>query len=92
MGHTQSQQLRTAWKVLMPDVTAEQPVFLEESIFKQRTGLRCTVYAPIGNPVRSSDDIRRGDTWSILPAYTMKKDLPCTQIRQGYLNQEALFD
>jgi transposase len=35
LGHTQSQSLRTAWQSLMLDITAEQLVFLDESIFKQ---------------------------------------------------------
>ena len=29
-------------------------------------------YRPIGDPARWKDDIRRGDTWSVLPAYTVE--------------------
>ncbi len=38
LGHTQSQSLRTAWQSLMLDITAEQMVFIDESIFKEQTG------------------------------------------------------
>jgi hypothetical protein len=62
IGHTQSQALRTAWQSFMLDVTAEQLVFLDESIFKQQTGWRLMAYGPIGQPARYSDDMTRGDT------------------------------
>jgi hypothetical protein len=38
VGHTQSQALRTAWQAQMNDITAEQMVFIDESLFKQQTG------------------------------------------------------
>jgi transposase len=89
LGHTQSQSLRTAWQSLMLDVTAEQLVFLDESIFKQQTGWRLMAYGPIGQPARYSDDMTRGETWSILPAYTTEGYLPCTGIRKGFFNGDA---
>ena len=36
--------------------------------------------------------MRRGDTWSILPAYTTEGYLPCTSIRLGYFNGEAFYN
>ena len=85
----QSQFLRTAWQAFMHDVTAEQLVFIDESLFKAQTGWRCLAYGPIGQAVRWQDDMRRGDTWSILPAYTVDGYLPCTGIKKGYYNGEA---
>jgi hypothetical protein len=38
VGHTQSQPLRVAWQAQMQDLTAEQLVFVDESLFKQQTG------------------------------------------------------
>lgn len=38
IGHTQSQPLRTAWQAMMLDITVEQMVFIDESIFKEQTG------------------------------------------------------
>ena len=89
LRHTQSQSLRTAWQSLMLDITAEQLVFLDESIFKQQTRWRLMAYGPIGQPAQYSDDMTRGDTWSILPAYTTEGYLPCIGIRQGFFNGDA---
>ena len=50
VGHTQSQALCTAWQSFMLDVTAEQLVFIGESIFKQQTSWRLIAYAPIRQP------------------------------------------
>jgi transposase len=46
-------------------------------------------YGPIGDPARYSDDMTRGDTWGILPAYTTNGYLPCAGIRQGFFNGDA---
>ena len=58
----QSQLLRTAWQAFMQDVTAEQLIFIDESLFKAQTGWRCLAYSPIGQAARWEDDMRRGDT------------------------------
>ena len=76
----------------MQDVTAEQLVFIDESLFKAQTGWRCLAYAPIGQPARWEDNMRRGDTWSILPAYTTDGYLLCTGIKKGYYNGESFFE
>jgi len=49
-------------------------------------------YSPIGQRARWSDNMRRGRTWSILPTYTVDGYLPCTSIREGFLNQDAFLD
>ena len=48
-------------------------------------------YVPIGQPARLCDDLTRGATWSILPAYAIDGYLPCTAIREGYFNKEAFL-
>jgi transposase len=88
VGHTQSQPLRTAWQAIMHDITAEQMVFIDESIFKEQTGWRLMAYGPIGQPARYADDMTRGNTWSILPAYTIEGYI-CTGIRRGFFNADA---
>jgi Arginine repressor, DNA binding domain len=88
IGHTQSQTLRTAWQAMMLDITAEQMVFIDESIFKEQTGWRLMAYGLIRQPTRYTDDMTRGDTWSILPAYTTEGYI-CTGIRKGFFNAEA---
>jgi transposase len=89
VGHTQSQPLRVAWQAQMQDITAEQLVFIDESLFKQQTGWRLMAYGPIGSPARYADDTARGNTWSILLAYTVDGYLPCTGIRLGFFDGDA---
>ena len=75
----------------MCDITAEQLVFVDESLFKAQTCWRSMAYGPIGDPTRWNDDIRKGDTWSVLPAYTINRYLPYTAIRKGYFNTDAFL-
>lgn len=77
---------------MMLDLIAEQLVFLDEALFKMQTGWRCMAYGSIGDRVVREDDMRRGDTWSILPVYTVDGYLPCTSIRLGYLNGEVFYN
>jgi transposase len=64
-------------------------VFIDESLFKQQTGWRLMAYGLIRSPIRYADDTARGNTWSILPAYTVNGYLPCTGIRLGFFNGDA---
>ena len=88
----QSEELRISWQVFASQVTAEQLVFIDESNFNLTTMWRSMAYAPIGDPARYHGDRRRGDSYSILPAYTTAGYLPCTEIKQGYFNKEALLN
>ena len=76
----------------MKDFTAEQLVILDESIFKLQTGWRCMAYGPIGQEVRWSQDVRRGATYSILPAYTDDGFLPCTGIKEGFYKSDEFYE
>lgn len=87
----QSQQLRNDWVADMVDLTAEQLVFIDESLFKAQTGWRCMAYGPIGSEVRWHDDVTRGSTWSILPALTVDGYLPCTGVKEGFFKGEDFF-
>ena len=89
IGHTQSQALCVAWQAQMHDISAEQIVFINESLFKQQTGWRLIAYRPIGSPACYADDIAQGNTWSILPAYTVDGYLPCIGIQLGFFNGDA---
>ena len=44
--------LRRQWQAQMGQSTAEQLVFLDESIFKLQSGWRCMAYGPIWEPAR----------------------------------------
>ena len=65
----QSQPLRTEWQAKMQDVTADQLVFCDESIYRAQSAWRCMGYGPIGEATRWGEDMRRGLTYSILPTY-----------------------
>ena len=88
----QNNELRVAWQADMINFTAEQLVVIDESLFKAQTGWRCMAYGPIGDSVRWSEDLRRGQTFSVLPAYTTEGYLPCTVVREGYFDNEAFFN
>ena len=79
-----SEALRDAWRTEMRQYTADQLVFLDESIFKEQTGWRMHAYAPIGHEARYFADISRGATWSICAATTIDGWLPCTGVKAGY--------
>jgi hypothetical protein len=73
----------------MHDISTEQMVFIDESLFKQQTGWRLMAYGPIGSPAQYADNMARDNTWSILPAYTVNGYLPCIGIRLGFFNGDA---
>ena len=49
------------------------------------------MYAPIGEAGRYHADPTRGRSWSVLPAYTIDGYLPCTGVREGWSNAEAML-
>jgi transposase len=87
-----SEELRVAWQAFASQVKAEQLVFIDESQFKLQTMWRSMAYAPIGDPARYRGDMTRGDSISVLPAYTTAGYLPCTGIKKGYYNKEDIID
>ncbi len=80
----QSEALRDAWREEIRRFVAEDLVFIDESIFNEKTGWRHRGYGPIGSDARYPADINRGRTWSILPAMTVNGYLPCTGVKEGY--------
>jgi hypothetical protein len=75
----QSDQLRQMYRQDMFGVAAEDIVFLDESIFNEKTCWRHKGYTPIGHPARYSDSINRGKTWSMVGAMTVNGLLPCSR-------------
>jgi transposase len=82
-----SEELRQAYRDEMRHFVADNLIFLDESIFNEKTGWRHQAYAPIGSEARYEADLRRGRTWSICAAMSLNGWLPCTGIRQGYYNR-----
>ena len=88
ISRDRSEQLRLRWRQDISRFIAEQLVFLDESIFNEKSGWRHMAYAPIGDEARYQTSIQRGKTWSICAAYTVNGYLPCTAIREGYFKKE----
>jgi transposase len=86
-----NEDLRDSYRRTMRNFAAEDLVFLDEAIFNEKTGWRHHAYAPVGHEARYTQSIDRGDTWAILPAYTVHGYLPCTAIKQGYFNMEEFI-
>ncbi len=91
VGVRQNDELRLNWVADMLRLTAEQLVFVNESLFNETTGWRHQAYAPVGQPARYQASRTRGHCWSVLPAYTKDGYLSCTGIREGWFNGEAFF-
>ena len=92
IGDAQSQLLRNSYQAEMAmNFVAEQLVVIDESLFKEQSCWRQQAYAPIGNPARWRQNISRGKTFSILPAYTADGFLPCTGVRLGYFDSEVFY-
>ncbi|KAF9730160.1 hypothetical protein PMIN01_12093 [Paraphaeosphaeria minitans] len=87
-----NEELRGYYRDSMRRYAAEDVVFLDESIFNEKTGWRHHAYAPIGEEMRYTQDIKRGKTWAILPAYTVDGYLPCTGIKEGYYSREEFIE
>lgn len=71
---------------------AEDLVFLDESIFNEKTGWRYHAYGPIGQDIRYPANTQRGRTWSICAATTVHGWLPCTGIKEGYFKTPNLIN
>jgi transposase len=58
-------QQRLDYLADMAGISAEQMVFLDETIFNEATGWRLMAWAPIGQNGRYTSDRKRGHTWSV---------------------------
>jgi hypothetical protein len=76
----------------MANYAADNLIFIDESLFNEKTGWRTRRYAPIRSPARYRANIDRGSTYSILPALDINGYLPYTGIKKGYFNQDEFID
>jgi transposase len=91
-SNLQRAELRQDYLVEMQKYAADRLVFIDESIFNEKTGWRTKGRAPMGRPAKVRGNINRGKSWSFLPAYTIDGYLPCHGIKQGYFNREEFLD
>lgn len=88
---TKSDELRDLWKQEMSQYSDDTLIFIDESIFNEKTGWRSRGYAPIGHEARYSDSVKRGKTWSILAAIGLDGYCGMPGIKEGYWNREQLI-
>ncbi|KAK9237063.1 DDE superfamily endonuclease-domain-containing protein [Lipomyces kononenkoae] len=86
-----SDALRQAYLDDVRRFAADDLVFIDESIFNEKTGWRHHGYAPIGDEARYPADLRRGDTGSICAAMTLDGWLPCIGVKKGYYSAEGFI-
>ena len=84
VSFARSEELRRLWREDLRRFVAEDLVFLDESIFNEKTGWRYRAYGPIGQSIRYPANVQRGRTWSILAAMTVDGWVPCTGVKEGY--------
>ena len=89
---SQSKLLHESWQIYMLTVTAEQLIFIDESMFKLQTGWHLWAYSPISQPAQFHDNHQRGKTWSILPAYTTEDYLSYISIKEDYYNTNEFYN
>ena len=91
---SRSEDLRDAYREQIRQFTADELVFIDESIFSEKTGWRHCAYGPLGKEARYSIDIWCGKSWSILLAYTLHHGYleGCLGVKEGYFNTEQLLN
>jgi DDE superfamily endonuclease len=87
-----SETLHRAYLDDIRQFVTEDLIFLDESIFNEKTGWRHHAYAPIGDEARYDADIQRGRTWSICAAMALNGWLPCTGRKDGYFSSDDFFE
>ena len=75
----------------MIKVTADQLIFINETLIKKQTGWRSITYSLINSPVHWHNDIWKGETWSILLIYTINDYLLNVSIKQEFFNLDLFF-
>jgi transposase len=92
IANARSEELRKLYLNAVSQHPAESLVFLDETIFNERTGWRSRGYAPIGLEARYQAARQGGgSTYSVLAATTADGWLPCTSIKKGYWNTELFL-
>ena len=87
----QNDELRLNWIADMLRLTAEQPVFVNESLFNETTGWRHQAYAFVDQPARYQVFRTREHCWSVLSIYTKDEYLFCIDIREDWFNDKTFF-
>jgi len=87
----QNDELRLNWIADLLQLTTEQLVFVDETLFNETTRWRHQAYASVGESARYQVSRKREHFWSVLSMYTIDDYLSCIDIREGWFNGEAFF-
>jgi transposase len=91
VSHERSEPARQAYLQDLAQFSAERLVFLDETLFNEKTGWRRKAYAPIGEEARWETSISRGKTHSCLAAMGIEGWLPCWELREGYFDRHSFL-
>ncbi len=86
----QNNELRLNWIADLLQLTAEQLVFVDETLFNETTEWRHQAYASVDKSARYQVSRKREHFWSVLSTYTINGYLLCTGIREGWFNDVSL--
>ena len=84
----QNEKLRMLWVTKLLNVTIEQLIYIDESMFNETTSWRLRVYALVEQFDRYHVSRRREIDWSVLFAYIVDDYLFCTSIKEEWYNVE----
>ncbi len=87
----QNDELRLNRVADLLQLTTEQLVFVDETLFNETTKWRHQAYASVGESACYQVSRKREHFWSVLPTYIIDGYLFCTNIREGWFNGEAFF-
>ncbi len=87
----QNDKLQLNWVADLLQLTAEQLVFVDKTLFNETTRWCHQVYVSIGESARYQVSRKREHCWSVLSTCTIDDYLFCTDIREGWFNDETFF-
>jgi hypothetical protein len=105
---SQDEELRQHWIADLLDLTIEQLIFIDESMFNETIDWRLRVYALIDQSVRYQNNIIKERIWSVLSIYISNDELNdhsndrltdcfldylfCMNIKENYFNEDEFYN
>ncbi len=87
----QNDELHLNWVVNLLQLTTEQLVFVDETLFNETTRWRHQVYASVDESAHYQVSRKRKHCWSILSTYMINDYLFCINIREDWFNDKTFF-
>jgi len=87
----QNDKLQLNWIVDLLQLTTEQLVFIDETLFNETTKWHHQVYASVDESARYQVSRKKEHFWSIFLMYTINDYLFCIDIHEDWFNDETFF-